>query len=144
MLFYSIFKCQAALGGFVYNVRPHNTGGNPRHGEHVFCYSWIRRPIQADKKDNFSANQKGYDNPETPVGMISERRINIYLVQFYKSNFYLSFQNNFPNNVRTSPDQTESDSRSQILTCRGLRSFLGVGCGCQMSGPGSSIASTPP
>ena len=37
--------------------------------------------------------------------------------------FYLFFQHNFKNIVRTSLDQAESDSPRRTLLCQGLRSF---------------------
>ena len=43
----------------------------------VQAYSWIGRPIRADKKINLPANQKGYDTFETTVGKLLARRIQI-------------------------------------------------------------------
>ena len=43
----------------------------------MYTYSWIGRPIRADKKINMPANQKGYDTFETTVGKLSARRIQI-------------------------------------------------------------------
>ena len=45
-------------------------------------YSWIGRPIQADKKVNLPMSEKGYDNSETTVGKLSARRIQIFWVYF--------------------------------------------------------------
>ena len=43
------------------------------------------------QKFNFPANQKGYDNFETTIGKLLARRIQICLVQFYKSHFWPLF-----------------------------------------------------
>ena len=50
-------------------------------------YSWIECQRLSRQKINLPANQKGYDNFETTVGKLSARRIQICLVQFYKSHF---------------------------------------------------------
>ena len=87
-----------------------------KHG--AFCTGALQLDWTSNtsrQKINFPTNRKGYDNSETTVGKLSAGRIQICLVQFYKSHFWPLFQNNFPNNAQTKIDQSDLDSPRRIL-----------------------------
>ena len=82
-------------------------------------YSWIGRPIRADK-NQLLGNRKGYDTSETTIGKLSARRIQIWLGYFCLGIILKVIQYNFQNNVQTKIAQLDLNSPRRELSNGGL------------------------
>ena len=87
----------------------------------ILNYSWIGRPIRADK-NNSQKSHKSYDNSKTTVQGESRPALTI----FVKSIFDLLFFETSENRVPTKIVKTDLDSSRRIFVCRDLRPFWGA------------------
>ena len=83
--------------------------------ERLTIKKWLqlnRQSVRLTRKINLASNQKGYDNSETTIGILSARRIQIWVVYFCLDNILKVILNNFQNKAQTKIDRSEDVRKS--------------------------------